>query len=291
METLKFKRKKRQLKDRKNPLVYAFWNLVNKICISVRFQDFQVIGRHNLPRSGPFLLVSNHITRWDGLLVYELIGRPANFMVSPNELKGTQGAVLLSMGSFPADPRTDFINHALTLFRKGEGIVVFPEGNIFRDGSTHPFKAGAARIALAARSQGIDLPVLPCAIHYAENGELARIALGEAVYLSDYNFSSQEEQNQAIRSLSQRMHREVCFLRAGLGSLQDNLSLFFGSVKLNWSSLIPPVFENISKAAKVNAGACDLDTTVNKLALIAKVSAEQDPMHHMEQKEQKRKVS
>lgn len=229
MNTLR--RKKKELTDRKNAITYAFWSLVNKICISVRFKDFEVIGRENLPKSGPFLLVSNHITRWDGLIVYELIGRPANFMVSPNELAGPQGAVLVSMGSFPADPRTDFINHALNQFKKGEGMVVFPEGNIFRDGSTHPFKMGAARIAMAAAAEGIDLPIIPAAIHYAEDGELARIALGEPVNASDYASIAKDANTGALRLLSERLHREVCFLRNGLGELGDRLALFIGSAR------------------------------------------------------------
>ena len=227
MKTLR--RKKIELKDRKNALVYAFWNLVNKVCISVRFKDFQVLGRENLPKSGPFLLVSNHITRWDGLIVYELIGRPANFMVSPNELLGAQGAVLASMGSFPADPRVDFINHAMNLFKKGEGMVVFPEGNIFRDGSTHNFKMGAARIAMAAAAEGIELPIIPAAIHYGADGEIAQMALGEPISASDYASIASQTNGGVLRLLSDRLHREVCFLRSGLGNLGDNLALFEGS--------------------------------------------------------------
>lgn len=240
MNTLKtsIKKKKLELKDRKNAFVYAFWSLVNKICISVRFNDFQVIGRQHLPKSGPFLLVSNHITRWDGLIVYELIGRPANFMVSPNELLGPQGAVLASMGSFPADPRVDFIKYALDMFKKGQGMVVFPEGNIFRDGSTHPFKLGAARIALAAAAEGIDLPIIPAAIHYADNGDIAQIALGEPIKAAEYANHTAECQSSLNRLLSDRLHREVCFLRTGLGNLGDRLALFVGSLRHRWPELL-----------------------------------------------------
>jgi 1-acyl-sn-glycerol-3-phosphate acyltransferase len=223
-----FKRKKRELVDRKNAVVYAFWMLVNKILISLRFKDFQIIGRQNLPKSGPFLLVSNHVTRWDGLIVYGLIDRPANFMVSPNELLGMQGAVLSSMGSFPADPRLDLINHAMNVFKKGEGVVVFPEGNIFRDGSTHPFKTGAAKIALAAASAGIDLPIIPVAINYAGQGSVAQIVLGRPVRAGDYLEEATEPNNRVLRSVSDRLHGEVSTLRAGLAGLGERLAQFAG---------------------------------------------------------------
>lgn len=236
-----FKRQKRVLVDRKNAFVYAFWMLVNRILISLRFKDFQIVGRQNLPESGPFLLVSNHITRWDGLIVYELIGRPANFMVSPNELKGMQGAVLASMGSFPADPRADLISHAMNLFAKGEGIVVFPEGNIYRDNATHQFKTGAAKIAMAAAQSGIDLPIIPVALNYADEGKVAQVVLGQPISTSDYlqeNSKTSESNNSTLlRALSDRLHREVCYLRAGLGSVGDRLALFIGPVRRRWSEI------------------------------------------------------
>ena len=223
-----FKRKKRVLIDRKNAFVFAFWMFVNRVLISLRFQDFQIIGRQNLPQSGPFLLVSNHVTRWDGLIVYRLIARPTNFMVSPNELRGLQGAVLSSMGSFPADPRVDLISHVMHLFKKGEGVVVFPEGNIFRDNITHPFKTGAAKIAQAAVDDGINLPIVPVAINYACQGKVAQIVIGQAVQAADYFKTNEEINGKALRQLSDRLYSEVCFLRSGLSSLGDRLAHFMG---------------------------------------------------------------
>lgn len=232
-----FKRKKKELIDRKNALVYAFWMLVNRIIIAIRFRELQIIGKQNLPKSGPFLLLSNHITRFDGLIVYQMIDRPANFMVSPNELIGMQGHVLSTMGAFPADPRADIINHALAQFKKGEGIVVFPEGNIFRDGSTHNFKNGAAKIAQAAVEQGIDIPVVPAAIHYADDGRVAQIALGPAVKASEYFGQSNKATNNILRTFCERMHREVCHLRASLGSVGDRLALLTGA-RLRWVEML-----------------------------------------------------
>lgn len=223
------KRKKRDLKDRKNPFVYAFWTAVNKICLTLKFKNIEITGRENLPESGPFLLVSNHCSRWDGLLIYELINRPANFMVSPNELAGAQGAVLSSMGSFPADPRADLIGHSLKLFAKGEGIVIFPEGDIYRNGSTQKFKTGAAKICFAALEAGIDLPVFPAAISYDDENKIARVSVGQAVSVAQYSGKlKQESYAQELRLFSDRLHREVSFLRNGLGYIQDRLALFFG---------------------------------------------------------------
>lgn len=237
---LALRRKKKELADQKNIFVYAFWHLVNIIVTSIKFRKFEIVGKENIPKDGPFLLVSNHCSRWDGLIVYRTIGKPSNFMVSPNELKGFQGSVLISMGSFPANPRYDLVGHSLEMFKKGQSVVVFPEGNTFYDGSTHTFKTGAAKIALAAHKEGLNVPLLPAAIHYSADGKTARICIGQAITLDEYAGEDVEAvaSSTALRSLSDRMFREVCYLRAGLGVLADRLAVLATSCSRNWEKLI-----------------------------------------------------
>lgn len=237
MNTVSGKRKKRELRDLKNPVVYAFWSTVNKICISIKFKNLEVCGRENLPKSGPFLLVSNHTSRWDGLLAYELINRPANFMVSPNELIGAQGLVLQSMGAFPADPRADLLGHSLSLFKKGQSVVIFPEGDIYRDGSTHKFKTGAAKICIAAAEAGIDLPIFPVAIVYDDDNKTAKVMVGQAVRACQYTEEGRQDgsaENSQLRLLSQRLHREVSFLKNWLGASADRQELFSAGSRAQW---------------------------------------------------------
>jgi 1-acyl-sn-glycerol-3-phosphate acyltransferase len=232
------KAKKKVLADQKNWLTYTFWTLVNIILIAFRFRSFQIIGRENLPKDGGFLLVANHTSRWDGLLVYRAVNRPANFMVSPNELKGLQGTVLTSMGAFPADPRFGIIEYAREQMRKGEPVIIFPEGNIFTDGITHPFKNGAAKVAMTSLTDGLDIPVIPAAINYAGDRKVAQIVFGEPVSLSTYVDQYAEDQIPALRTLSDRMHREVCLLRETLGSVGDRLALYGNNGKQAWRNLV-----------------------------------------------------
>ena len=172
---------KKQLVDRKNLLTYLFWSWVNKTILWRQFKQIKVVGGEQLPpNQQPFMIVSNHISRWDGLLIYQMLCRPSNFMVSPNELVGFQGRVLQSMGAFPASARFDLKNHVQQQIAKGEPVVIFPEGDIHRDGTTHPFKSGAARFALSCAESGVDLPIFPVAITYGADGHTAEIAIGLA---------------------------------------------------------------------------------------------------------------
>jgi len=212
---------RKKLRDYKSRLSVSILKLINTIAVSTHFKKVEIAGVENIPRKGAYLLVANHVSRWDGLVIAKLVGRMSNWMVSPNELKGVQGILLRGGGAFPADPRFDILAHIKTQAGKGEPIVIFPEGNLFRDGFTHPFKNGAARAALSCAEAGIDMPVVPAAINFSENGKVAHVLIAPPItvesYLSDYKL----EPNCAIRNLTVSLYREVCHLRAALGVVRD----------------------------------------------------------------------
>jgi 1-acyl-sn-glycerol-3-phosphate acyltransferase len=182
--------------DRKNNLAQSFFTWLNKVVLGVHFQELKFSGLENIPSSGPFLAIANHQSRWDGLLLFKAINRVSNYMVSPNELKGFQGSVIESLGGFPADPRFNLLPYMQERLLKGEGIAIFPEGNVFRDGVMHPFKKGAARLIVACREKGIDLPVIPVAIHY--QGTVAHLVASDRIDLEEAMIGKQTELIEAI---------------------------------------------------------------------------------------------
>jgi 1-acyl-sn-glycerol-3-phosphate acyltransferase len=224
-----------KLADRKNAITYAFWSTVNRIILRRKFASIQLEGAENIPQDQGFMLVSNHTARWDGLLVYNLINRPANFLVHPNELRGFQGRVMKSMGGFPASTQFDLQAHIEGQLRKGEGVVIFPEGDIHRDGVTHPFKSGAARFALNAVRSGIQVPIVPIAIKYDDESRSVRIIIGQPIPASEFFAEFQQEPAQAVRSLTNRMQREVCHMRLQLGAEREALQLFTSKPTRNWA--------------------------------------------------------
>lgn len=186
--------------NRKNQLAQAFFSWLNKVVLGVHFKGLEFAGLENIPASGPFLVIANHQSRWDGLLVMKAINRVANYMVSPNELRGFQGNVIKSMGGFPADRRFNLLPYIEERVRKGEPIVIFPEGNVFRDGVIHPFKDGAARVALMCHEIGVVLPIVSMAIAYGYR--TAKVSVSRAVPVVDeLNLGNIKDRN-LIRQLS-----------------------------------------------------------------------------------------
>jgi len=138
------------------------------------FRCVQVLGRENLPLSGPLLLAPTHRARWDALLLphaagRRITGRDCRFMVTVDEMRGLQGWFLHRLGCFPVSqgrPSLASMRYAVDLLAAGEQLVVFPEGRIVREEIPLRLHQGLARLAMLAAGQGVTVPVVPVGIAY-----------------------------------------------------------------------------------------------------------------------------
>ncbi len=117
-----------------------------------------------LPESGPALLVANHISGLDPLLLVAASRRPLRFIVAREQYeRGIWHWLLKMAGCIPVDrsarPERAF-RAALKALRAGEVVAIFPEGGIHPPGKPpRRLKAGAVRLAQLA-----DCPILPVRI-------------------------------------------------------------------------------------------------------------------------------
>ena len=128
--------------------------------ISVTFYRIRVHGRENLPPGGA-LLVSNHVSWLDGLLMMLIHRRPVRMMVYAGNfrnrvmlhLAGLWEAILIDAGpkSIARALRT-----ARESIKNGYYVGIFPEGGISRSGNVQTFKPGAMKII-----KGTDAPIIP----------------------------------------------------------------------------------------------------------------------------------
>jgi long-chain acyl-CoA synthetase len=147
----------------------------------------RVVGPQKPLPAGPLLIISNHVTSYDGdLIVYALPGpyrrRMAAAMLGEmlddflhwrNPWKpGNKGFYIFGLPSyylvtalfnvFPLPRQRDFqrsFAHVGKALDHGYNVLVFPEGTLSRDGSLAPFRSG---IGLLAKQSFV--PVLPMAM-------------------------------------------------------------------------------------------------------------------------------
>jgi acyl-[acyl-carrier-protein]-phospholipid O-acyltransferase/long-chain-fatty-acid--[acyl-carrier-protein] ligase len=118
-------------------------------------------GRENLPEQGGAILVPNHISWLDGLLLLTTSSRQMRILVDQSFLTNgwTRGLARI-MGAIPVGPAPkaarSAIETAREALRNGELVCIFPEGGISRSGQLQPFKSGVLEIR-----KGTGAPLIP----------------------------------------------------------------------------------------------------------------------------------
>ncbi|MBC7655709.1 MAG: MFS transporter [Frankiaceae bacterium] len=137
------------------------------IYVALMYRVHIVGVEDNVPDDGPALLVCNHVSYMDALILSGAIPRPIRFVMYYRIFK-TPGAgwIFKAAHAIPiAGAREDpaLMEKAFedvdAALAAGELVCIFPEGALTRDGEIAPFKAGLERI-LARRA----VPVIPLAL-------------------------------------------------------------------------------------------------------------------------------
>lgn len=118
----------------------------------------EVEGRHNIPATGGYLLVSNHESSIDAALVALATERPIRFIARAELWRPGLRGFFNALGGIPirrgkGDQRA--LRRAIGLLERGELVAIFPQGTIRRF-KERRYRRGAARIALAT-----NVPVIP----------------------------------------------------------------------------------------------------------------------------------
>lgn len=124
-------------------------------------------GVEHIPLDGPALLVANHVSFADAVILMGASPRPIRFVMDHRIFRTPLlGFVFRHCGAIPiASAKEDpalmekaFAEVAAAL-ADGQLVGIFPEGNITADGELQPFRPGVARILAAS-----PVPVVPMAL-------------------------------------------------------------------------------------------------------------------------------
>ncbi|MCZ6625175.1 MAG: acyl-[ACP]--phospholipid O-acyltransferase, partial [Deltaproteobacteria bacterium] len=135
---------------------FTLWMLTHTI------YRIRIVGQEHVPFRGPALLVCNHLSHVDALLVAACVQRFIRFMVYRPyyEIKAFHWLLRL-MKAIPVSGRNrkeilESLERAREELREGHVVCIFAEGAISRTGQLLPFKRGFEKIA-----EGMDVPVIP----------------------------------------------------------------------------------------------------------------------------------
>ena len=137
-------------------LLQRVLQLVGMLCYRVRYS-----GLHNIPAEGGVLVVSNHQSHFDPPLVGMACPRRMNYLAR-DTLFGFAPLrwLIRSLDAIPIDREgmgLSGLKESLRRLKRGELVLVFPEGTRTHDGEIGKFRPGFT--VLAARSGSAILPV------------------------------------------------------------------------------------------------------------------------------------
>ena len=147
----------------------TYWLAKAIVLPAMKWFRWNVEGLENIPKRGGAILAFNHIAFLDpfaAAYAVHLAGRRPRFLAKAELFDDRRVAwILKGAGQIPVRRGTAqapmALDDAVAALRRGEVVVIFPEGTITDDPDLHPMepKTGLARLALAAR-----VPVIPCAL-------------------------------------------------------------------------------------------------------------------------------
>ena len=119
-------------------------------------------GLHNIPDQGPVLLVCNHVTYLDALVIAGAVRRPVRFVIDHQIFRTPLlGGIFRMARAIPIGPKDTVPDICQAAFdriddelKAGHVVCIFPEGRLSSDGEIAPFRSGIDRI-LQRRPVGV----------------------------------------------------------------------------------------------------------------------------------------
>jgi 1-acyl-sn-glycerol-3-phosphate acyltransferase len=145
---------------------------------------FKVRGDDNIPVEGPAILVCNHVSFVDAILLLAASPRPIHFVMDHRIFKvPVLGALFKLAKAIPIAPRKDdpdayeaAFARAHKVLADGGLLAIFPEGAITKDGSLQEFKGGIMKIL-----ETQPVPVIPMALTNLWGSFFSRVEQGNAM--------------------------------------------------------------------------------------------------------------
>jgi len=218
-------------------------------------------GLEKLDLSQPSLITPNHVSLLDAVLLSFTLPKNATFVVN-TEIAKKFSFFLRFRKHVTVDPLNPYsIRHMLRVLKKGETLVIFPEGRITTTGSLMKIYSGVGYLAMRT-----GVPVYPVIIQGLQRskfsylqGKLRLLWFPDVTFTIGNPFTIAHDKNRSMRE--QKASASDLVLR----TLQNEL--FQSQMKTNVN-----LFDEVLQAARINGPkmeiAKDLTTAVNYRTLL-----------------------
>ncbi|HXD86783.1 MAG TPA: lysophospholipid acyltransferase family protein [Urbifossiella sp.] len=152
------------MSDRPGLIGRRWYDFANLVAFPFYFFGFsyRYSGRANVPRRGPVLLVSNHQSMLDPVLIGACTNRYLTFLARSTLFSvPVIGPLIHSLNAIPIDRNMgkDGIQSVLERLSLGQAVLMFPEGERTHTGEVQPLKPGVSLLI-----KRVMCPIVPVGI-------------------------------------------------------------------------------------------------------------------------------
>jgi 1-acyl-sn-glycerol-3-phosphate acyltransferase len=179
----------------------------------------EVENPHNLPADGAVVIVANHLSFIDSVLMMFSFSRPVSVLgkAEYTDHRITNwlfcGAGMIPIRRENPGDLTHAFEQVGEVLQRGEVVAVFPEGTRSRDGLLHRGHSGAAHLALTTGAKLLPVGItgtdkcLPTGTRIVRPFRHATIRVGTPISPADEGFA--KSTNRARREITDRLMAEI----------------------------------------------------------------------------------
>lgn len=142
-------------------MIYAVVKVILRVLFTVVLR-MRVEGTENIPKEGPLVIASNHLSLLDPPVIGTAATRKVHFMAKQELFVPILGDIYKILGAFPvrrggADRAA--IKHGIEILQSSQVLAIFPEGTRSKTGKLGKAEPGALMMASKAMAT-----IVPCCV-------------------------------------------------------------------------------------------------------------------------------
>ncbi|WP_405380094.1 lysophospholipid acyltransferase family protein [Phascolarctobacterium sp.] len=153
-------------------MIYAIAKFILRFLFNI-FLRLRVEGAENIPKDGPLVIASNHLSLLDPPVIGTAATRKVHFMAKQELFVPILGDLYRILGAFPvrrggADRAA--IKHGIEILQSGQVLAIFPEGTRSKTGKLGKAEPGA--LMMASKAQATITPCCVIGTDYKRQGRI-----------------------------------------------------------------------------------------------------------------------